>query len=402
MKNLYILLVLLICFGCTKHINNENNTIPSLDLTKDYPQKEINFHDIGDVEYIPLETTDESLIKCSIKLAISDKYIVVLANMLDRVTYFFDRKGKFLSKIDKQGNGAGEYIVPHNVTIDFKNEECYVYDSKIQKIHVYSFIGKWKRELTVPKGIYWGDMYDYNPNYLIAYNRKHDFLNPEKAPEDKAPYHLINKQDGKYIPLNIKVEKKVGRTLRKGRDEMGFPNIESMTFINSFISNNHDILISDFGLDTIYSYKNNILTPIAVQYPTVHSDDVPLIIAPEIYTDQFLTFRPIRMEYIPKSINKPYWDAPYLMWNRETNEINEIIYWYDSNILDDDTNNENKKNSLPEMHGQWNETNHIHYQLSAEQLLELYEAGKLKGKLKEIAPKLKFDDNNVVAICKLK
>ena len=35
-------------------------------------------------------------------------------------------------------------------------------------------------------------------------------------------------------------------------------------------------------------------------------------------------------------------------------------------------------------------------------LIEEYEAGNLKGKLKEVASKLKFDDNSVIAIYKLK
>ena len=38
----------------------------------------------------------------------------------------------------------------------------------------------------------------------------------------------------------------------------------------------------------------------------------------------------------------------------------------------------------------------------ASKLREFYEAGKLKGKLKEVAAKLKEDDNDVVVIYKLK
>ena len=38
----------------------------------------------------------------------------------------------------------------------------------------------------------------------------------------------------------------------------------------------------------------------------------------------------------------------------------------------------------------------------AESLLEMYEAGYLKGKIKHITSGLKFDDNDVIAIYKLK
>ena len=88
-------------------------------------------------------------------------------------------------------------------------------------------------------------------------------------------------------------------------------------------------------------------------------------------------------------------DAPYLMWKRETNEIVEVTEWKDFNFL-------NKKNVLYAMNGQWNLPNYIHFGYSAEKLCEEYEAGNLKGKLKEIASKLKFDDNLVLVLCKLK
>ena len=186
------------------------------------------------------------------------------------------------------------------------------------------------------------------------------------------------------------VEKKVSKTFRKGAG-----HFESMQGINPIIANNNNILIADFGLDTLYQYKENKLTPIAVQYPPIHSNDEPTIVAPEIYTDSYLFFRPIHMKYVAGDVNKPYWDAPYLMWKRETNEIVEVTEWKDFNFL-------NKKNVLYAMNGQWNLPNYIHFGYSAEKLCEEYEAGNLKGKLKEIASKLKFDDNLVLVLCKLK
>ena len=168
-----------------------------------------------------------------------------------------------------------------------------------------------------------------------------------------------------------------------------------MVFICPFLANNNDILIADFGLDTLYQYKENQLAPIAVQYPAVHSDDVPTIIAPDIYTDLYLFFKPVLMKYVEGDVNKPYWDAPYLMWKRKTNEIVEVTEWKD-------TNYPNKRNILYDMNKQWNLTNCIHFQYSAESLCEEYEVGNLKGKLKEVSSKLNFDDNNVIVICKLK
>ena len=49
-----------------------------------------------------------------------------MASIIDKETRFFDRKGKFLFKINRYGQGAEEYTSPFNVSIDFENEECYV------------------------------------------------------------------------------------------------------------------------------------------------------------------------------------------------------------------------------------------------------------------------------------
>ena len=46
--------------------------------------------------------------------------------------------------------------------------------------------------------------------------------------------------------------------------------------------------------------------------------------------------------------------------------------------------------------------NCIFKSIPASQLCEEYEAGKLEGKLKEVASRLKEDDNDVIAIYKLK
>ena len=394
-NNILSLCLMLALSACTSQPKpQKDSTLPILDISKEHPEIELDIQEIADVEYIPLETTDESIIGKAPYFAISEKYIVSLASTLDKTTRFFDRKGKYLFKIDRCGQGPEEYVTPYNVSIDFENEECYIYDAYRHKIQVYTFSGKWVRTLKIQEGISYFNMFNYNQQYLIAYNNSHDYINVYNTPEDKQPYHIIDKKSGKHTPIDICVEKKISKTFKKGHDQGG-SYIESMLFICPFLANNNDILIADFGLDTLYQYKENQLAPIAVQYPSVHNDDVPTIIAPGIYTDLYLFFKPVLMKYVEGDVNKPYWDAPYLMWKRKTNEIVEVTEWKD-------TNYPNKRNILYDMNKQWNLTNCIHFQYSAESLCEEYEVGNLKGKLKEVSSKLNFDDNNVIVICKLK
>lgn len=57
-----------------------------------------------DVEYIPLETTDEFITQ-GVVMAISDKYILTKNYVNDGYIYIFDRKtGKGIRKINRKKN----------------------------------------------------------------------------------------------------------------------------------------------------------------------------------------------------------------------------------------------------------------------------------------------------------
>ena len=62
MKNVHSILImlLLIIAGCGKN-NQPANELSTVDVTAKYPYKELILQDFMDVEYIPLETTDEFL-----------------------------------------------------------------------------------------------------------------------------------------------------------------------------------------------------------------------------------------------------------------------------------------------------------------------------------------------------
>jgi hypothetical protein len=53
-----ILLFMAVCSGC-KQSGSRTDEIITVDVTASYPAKELILQDFTDVEYIPLETTDE-------------------------------------------------------------------------------------------------------------------------------------------------------------------------------------------------------------------------------------------------------------------------------------------------------------------------------------------------------
>jgi len=170
-KNVLFLFLMLTLSACINQPKAPtDSTLPVLDLTKDYPKMEIDIHDIADVEYVALETTDESLLGYDLLYAISEKYIVSLGTVVDPVIHIFDRKGKYLSKIDRYGKGPEEYVNIYNTSIDFDNEECYVYDWNRQQIQVYTFTGQWVRTIKTKEEFIYRHMFNYNQQYLIAHN----------------------------------------------------------------------------------------------------------------------------------------------------------------------------------------------------------------------------------------
>jgi hypothetical protein len=394
MKNFYLFFFTLLFIGCsTQPKAPTDSTLPILDTSKEYPEIKVDIHELGEVEYIPLETTDESVMAVGLYHHISDEYIIIQDL---GVIQIFDRKGKHITRFDHTGPGPKEYHYIHGCKADFRAKELYIYDPK--KIQVYSFSGEWIRTVgNIPEGIRPEFTFDYNEKYLITHNVFHDYWNFEKLPVDLTPYYLIDKQTGEFIPLPLTVKNRISRIVHKEikdiSENVAQPIVEKI-FINPVLANGSDILIADFGLDTLYSYKNDRLTPIAVQYPSAHSTNPPVVIAPFFYTDQFLIFKPVEIRYDSKYALQPLDDAPLMMWNRKTNEIYRIQL-YDSNRP-----NRTLKNTMEGM--QLENPNQIFIAHYADKLCTDNEEGKLKGELKEVASRLTEEDCHVVAICKLK
>lgn len=81
----------------------------TVNVKEDYPKKEIVLQDFMDVEYIPLETTDEFITQ-GVVMAIGNKYILTKNYVNDGDIYVFDRKtGKGIRKINRKGQGGEEY-----------------------------------------------------------------------------------------------------------------------------------------------------------------------------------------------------------------------------------------------------------------------------------------------------
>ena len=310
--------------------------------------------------------------------------------------FFFNRKGKFLKKINRKGQGPEEHINAYPI-VDFDNEEVFVEDPIKETIFRYSFDGQFIAALPFKReNMKLMPAYDYDKDYLIGYNQS---INLETGMlNDVHPFYLVSKKDGERKPINITVKNRISDRIHSEKVDLGEGQIyrESCYLrLQTLFANGRDFLLVESGSDTLFTLKEGVLTPIAVQFPASHSTKPPVVIAPEIYTDNFLYFRPMKVYYNPDDSYAPYYEAPTLVWDRKTNKIEE---W---RIYNPD--HETKKFILPYMYGQHPEKNSgVSNFFSSDFLLKHYEEGRLSGKLKEIASRLHEEDNPVLIIAKYK
>lgn len=97
-------------------------TLLTVDVNVNYPEKELILQDFMDVEYVPLETTDEFITQGVVE-AIGKNIIVIRNRMKDGNIFIFDRNGKGLRRINRLGQSDEEYSNIPGVVLDEDNEK---------------------------------------------------------------------------------------------------------------------------------------------------------------------------------------------------------------------------------------------------------------------------------------
>ena len=410
----YVLLLLLLQGIVSCKPSHEDSILPVIDLNREYPVKRMDIHEMADVEYIPLETTDNSLISTLAYTAVSDKYIVIGEAKFFEI-FLFDRQGKFIRKIGRRGNGPGEYLAFHDMDVDFDKEEVYIYSlGNIQKMWVYSLNGKFLRDFKYEvskKRLDLKRIDNYDENFLLTYN---DQYWPHPYPEykreaDKTPYYLINKQTGgmKIAHKRLVISNPVPPYLdRMVKGPSGFYNWTVGYEINFLARNGKDdILLVENSLDTLYTFKNHELHPAIVRTPSTSSMKEKRFISPCALTDSFFIYRRVILDNdLDKQENLFYdkRDFPAYIFNRNTGEI---FQWeiYDSNVSTELSLSERLPNGFP--------GNGIFYSTTKKnQIVSFYylhqmgktDKSRYKGKFKEAYDSTKEEDNPILVIYNFK
>ena len=364
----------------------QNANFWELDVAKDYPEKTINLEDIAEVRYVPLETTDQSLIQGIHKMATSDDKLVI-CDLVQNTIFIFDKDGHFINSINKEGAGPQEYSAIHNFAVNFQKEEIYICDYPLKfRILTYSFDGDFIRESKLDQKIWPLILYNYDENFLIAYD-SYNMESSEKA--NKQPYSLINKKNGKVSPLPLKIK---NRKSNRVMISEGQKYICAGVNIDPMIKTDDGVVISDFALDTIYKYTDHKLIPIGVR-KNLGQKDLSSFCA---YSSNYSFFNIIKMEVDEKNLkNAPSEvDSKFFLIDRKSSSISETKIQLSDVIT--------KKDLSWDCYGKDLHKSGVTFTFRAGMLMKLLKEQRLNGKLKEIASNLTEDDNPVLMIAKFK
>ena len=391
--------------GCGTSSTQEKEDLIVVDVSKDYPKKELILQDLFDVEYIPLETTDEFVTLGWLQAIGKD--VMIIRNMwaVDGDIFIYDRKGKAIRHINRKGQGNEEYAATSGVYLDDERGEIFVGNRADGSVLVYDLYGNFKRRFKF-NGDGFADfsafysLYDFDNEHFIVQDsnsgRTFNFTTKEEDLEPRNLFQLISKQDGSVSKeIEIPFEKKVSQVLF---DEKGIGMVNNPCIVPY----GDRWLLTEPSCDTVYTYSPaDGLKPFIVRTPSIQSMSPEIFLFPGVVTDRYCF-----MQTVKKELNLAMMDTYYrlmrtdLVYDRETKEVSEYV------LYNDDFTKEvpiaNLVDEIFDLTVFSNDEIAFTWRINTPELVEAYQEGHLKGKLKEIAAGMHEEDNPVIMVAKYK
>jgi hypothetical protein len=341
-----------------------------------------------DVEYIPLETGGEFYCQGMVK-AIGKEIMLVTNNTRDGDIFVFVRTGKGLRKINHLGCGPNEYIFIRGIVLDEDNGEIFVNDISLNKILVYDLFGKYRRDFRHKEGTSYTEIYSYNRDNLICYDGHYS----ADGESNEQTFLIISKQDGsivKEIKIPYKDKKTTNVLIRNQANVVMY----AFTLENDYkiIPHEGNFILFEPSSDTLYMYSpNHNMTPFIARTPSIQFMKPEVFLFPGIITEGYYFMEILKKE--EKYDRRTGFPSFNLIYDKQEKNIFEYTVF--NNDYSDKREQNMKLRPVNDEIAFWQK-------IEADQLVEDYEKGVLKGKLKEIAAKLKEEDNPVIMLVKHK
>lgn len=384
MKNITLLLILLAVCSCGK-TKKAGTSLLVVDVAKDYPQKEICIQDIAEIDYLPIATTDSTLVN-SAPSSVTKEGIVARGGRPGEILLFDGKGQKLLGRICRRGQGPEEYAAVIFNRVDWKRKEVFIAD--YTSLKVYDFAGRYLRTL-LKEDIMTMHIHHLNDDYLICSKDR------EKSETPYHPYFLLPKAGGETDSLAKEVPYFIAGK-RKILWDDGHTN-DAYGFIPLLFGQTDKIWLTGAALDTVFALRPDLtLEPVMVPLHAPTKDpEAPL-----------LFFRGMNDRYawvsrMPRQVTVKMSDMEagrekrenLYMYDRTTNE------WFEPLYRNTAYKNQDRVyidlTSVPYGYGL--------ITLSAMDLTEAYRKNEIADeKLKKIASTLKEEDNPVLMLLKFK
>jgi len=297
-KILFLIILMDSAIGCSSDIQLKSG-LPSIDVRKEYPEKEIILTDIADITYVHLNSQNSDYVYRGGVKYITENSIVIV-DISSGSVLFFSKDGNPKSRFNHYGQGPEDYSSANFLIVyDEKEDDLYVIDSKFFDIpghftKVYSSTGEYKRSLYLPSSP--DPLVDFDDHSLFVYDMK-QLYNKLLKKETDSSYQLmdssifrISKKDGKVLEY---VEFPISEV-----DIFGYSN--KATVIKSYQSRINNCAAGLFfclpETDTVFLYgKDKTLTPVICKTPLVSNLNPRLVLGGFLDAEnyQYITVEPI-------------------------------------------------------------------------------------------------------------
>ena len=386
------LLVASLLFGCGDGKQKESDGLIRVDVSKSYPKKELILQDLFDIEYVPLETTDEFITTGNVR-AVGEKIIVTKNNgRLDGDIFLFDRTtGKGILHFDHLGQGGEDYTNILEILLDEKQGEIFVNNHYSRKVVVYDLEGNFKRSWKHNSDTFYDQIGCFDEDYLICHDSGWE-KSANESPEKRDYFMFISKQDGKTTSIPLLYDRKISQLVWSSEGKaMNYPrNKELFPYLG-------DWLLMETSSDTIFRIGKGLdLKPFIVRTPSVQ-EGREFLLYPGIYSNRYQFMQKVKMEYdFQTREGFPRTDIAY---DKIENKVYEAVV-YNGDFLEKMPMKLGVNIFILNIFN--NEGVSFTETLYAPDLVEALNDGKLRGPLKEIASSLDEEDNPVILIAKYK
>lgn len=397
MKLLFPIFFTCAIFSACSSDNQLSGELIVIDVSQNYPEKEIRLTDIADIEYIQLDTSDDAyLYQYGVPFFTENTTIIRSSDDI----LFFGKDGAPQSNFNHRGNGPGEYPARlYDIIYDEITDELYAW-SHFNKIMVYSSTGDYKRTLTLPIDIMINNrLVILDTESLLLYDDSHRRDMADRLFEQAAggaqqpttetdsihsPFIRISRADGSVLEyINVPQNRNIflgayyllrGEipTVPTGRTDRIVP------YKDGWILFSHET-------DTAYFYDKNLtLKPFLVRTPSIAGQ------SPYVYPNPLIEAGGYQfMELVTVAPQPPRGSFPstYLARDTQTGEIYKAKIVFEEFIGID-------INLIPFILRTTHDSRVGSKVLSFNELIEAYKAGKLSGRLKEIVSTFDEDEES--------